>query len=125
MNPRELATKIAQLGLEKKGKQVVIIDLHKVSNIADFFVIMSGHSDIQVKALADHITKKLKDEKIKIYHKEGFQSLRWVLLDYVDVIVHIFQNETREFYGLERLWGDAKLEFVMDEENERRTVYSK
>jgi ribosome-associated protein len=125
LDPREFAKKIARLGLEKKGKQIVLIDLRKVSGIADFFVIMSGTSDTQVKALADHIMKKLRDDKIKIYHKEGFHSLRWVLLDYVDVIVHIFQNETREFYGLERLWGDAHLEFVMDEEHDRRTVHSK
>ena len=125
MDPKDFAYKIARLGLEKKGKQIVMIDLRKVSNIADFFVIMSGDSDTQIKALADHIIKKLKEEKIRVYHKEGYQSLRWVLLDYVEVIVHIFHNETREFYGLERLWGDAKLEFVMDEQNERRTVYSK
>jgi len=125
LDAHELAYTIARLGLEKKGKQIVVIDLQKVSSFADFFVIMSGDSDTQIKALADHIMKKLKEEKIKIYHKEGMHSLRWVLLDYVDVIVHIFQNETREFYGLERLWGDAKLDFVMDEENDRRTIHTK
>lgn len=115
MDAEKLANKIAGLGLEKKGKQIVVVDLRELAGVTDFFVIMSGDSDTQIKALADHITKKLRDEKISYYHKEGFQSLRWILLDYVDVVVHIFRNETREYYGLERLWGDAKMNFVVDE----------
>ena len=116
MEPQELAHKIAQLGLEKKGKQIVVIDLRGLTGVTDFFVIISADSDPQIKAIADHIIKKLRDEKIRLYHKEGFQSLRWILLDYVDVVVHLFRNETREYYGLERLWGDAKMEFVVDDQ---------
>jgi ribosome-associated protein len=78
---------------------------------------MSGDSDTQIKAIADHIVRELKGQEIRVYHKEGYNSLRWVLLDYVDVVVHVFKPETREFYGLERLWGDAKIDFVMDVEN--------
>lgn len=115
MEAEQLAYKIADLGLEKKGKQVVVADLRKLSGVTDFFVIMSGESDPQIKAISDHIIKELRDEKISVYHKEGFQSLRWILLDYVDVVVHIFRGETREYYGLERLWGDAKMNFVVDE----------
>lgn len=117
MEAKELAYKIAHLALEKKAKQIIVIDLDGVSSISDFFVLMSGESDTQIKAIADHISKELKRQKIKAYHSEGYKSLRWVLLDYVDVVVHIFRPEAREFYGLERLWGDAKIDFIMDEEN--------
>jgi len=109
-----LAYKIANLALGKKAKQIVVMDLNGKTGIADFFVVMTGDSDTQIKAIADHIIKELKGQKIRIYHKEGYNSLRWVLLDYVDVVVHVFKPETREFYGLERLWGDAKIDFVMD-----------
>jgi ribosome-associated protein len=115
LEAEKLAYKIADLGIEKKGKQIVVIDLRDLAGVTDFFVIMSADSDTQVKAISDYIVKKLRDEKIGVYHKEGFQSLRWILLDYVDVVVHVFKNETREYYGLERLWGDAKLNFVVDE----------
>ena len=117
MDPKTLAYKIANLSLEKKAKQVAVIDLDGKTSIADFFVLMSGESDTQIKAIADHVIKQLRDEKIKVYHKEGYHSLRWVLIDYVDVVVHIFKPETREFYGLERLWGDAKIDLIMDGED--------
>ena len=116
MKAKELAYKIAHLGLEKKGKQIVVIDLRGLTGVTDFFVIISADSDPQMKAISDNIMKKLRDEKTHLYHKEGFQSLKWILLDYVDVVVHIFRNETREYYGLERLWGDAKMDFVVDEQ---------
>jgi ribosome-associated protein len=111
---KNLAYDIANLALEKKAKQIVVIDLKGTTSIADFFVLMSGDSDTQIKAIADHITKELRKKKIRVYHKEGYKSLRWVLLDYVDVVVHIFKPRTREFYGLERLWGDAKIDLIMD-----------
>ena len=115
MEAEALAYKIANLGLEKKGKQIVVVDLRELGGVTDYFVIMSGDSDPQLKALSEHIIKKLREDQIRLYHKEGFQSLRWILLDYVDVVVHIFRSETREYYGLERLWGDAKMNFVVDE----------
>ncbi len=117
LESKTLAYKIADLALDKKAKQIIVMDLNGMTGIADFFVLMSGDSDTQIKAIADHIVKELKGQKIRVYHKEGYNSLRWVLLDYVDVVVHVFKPETREFYGLERLWGDAKIDFVMDVEN--------
>jgi ribosome-associated protein len=105
------------LALEKKAKQIIVINLDGVSSISDYFVLMSGESETQIKAIADHISKELRRQKIRAYHSEGFKSLRWVLLDYVDVVAHIFRPEAREFYGLERLWGDAKIDFIMDEDN--------
>jgi ribosome-associated protein len=117
INAKSLAYKIADLALDKKAKQIVVMDLNGMTGIADYFVLMSGDSDTQIKAIADYIIKELRGQDIRIYHKEGYDSLRWVLLDYVDVVVHVFKPETREFYGLERLWGDAKIDFVMDMEN--------
>lgn len=117
LEAKSLAYKIADLALDKKAKQIIVMDLNGMTGIADYFVLMSGDSDTQIKAIADHILKELKGEDIKVYHREGYDSLRWVLLDYVDVVVHVFKPETREFYGLERLWGDAKIDFVMDVEN--------
>ncbi len=109
MNSRKLAQNAARLGWQKKGNNIVILDLRKLSDVADYFVILSGESDIHVKSLADFIERELRDEKIKPVHKEGYRYLNWVLLDYVDVIVHIFKADAREYYGLEQLWSDAKL----------------
>jgi len=109
MNSRELAQNAARLGWQKKGDNIVILDLRELSDVADYFVILTGESDIHVKSLADFIERELRDEKIKPVHKEGYRYLNWVLLDYVDVIVHIFKADAREYYGLEQLWSDAKL----------------
>ena len=114
MTSKALATNIASLALEKKGKQIMLLDITGIASFTDLFVIISGDSDIHLKAIADHIEKELKKKKIKIYHKEGYQSLQWILLDYVDVIVHIFNKRTREHYGIERLWGDAKIKMIED-----------
>lgn len=115
MESSKLASLITELALEKKGKQIVKLNLAELTTMTDYFVILTGESNVQVKAIGDHIIRQLKKHGVKIYHKEGFESLKWVLLDYVDVIVHIFRGETREYYGLERLWADAKMELVTDE----------
>ena len=115
MESKELAAFITELALEKKGKQIVKLNLANLTTMTDYFVILTADSEVQVKAIADHIIRHSRHDGIKIYHKEGLDSLKWVLLDYVDVIVHIFRGETREFYGLEKLWADAKMELVTDE----------
>lgn len=106
--------KIFDLIFEKKGYDLRLIDLKKVTNIADYFIICSADSDIQVKAIADHIEEKLKDDGIRLWHKEGYSSLTWVLLDYIDFVIHIFRKEAREFYNLEKLWGDAPIHDIED-----------
>ena len=115
MESKELAAFITELALEKKGKQIVKMNLENLTTMTDYFVILTADSAVQVKAIADHIIRQSRNNGIKIYHKEGFDSLKWVLLDFVDVIVHIFRGETREFYGLEKLWVDAKMDLVTDE----------
>ncbi len=109
-----LAKRIAKLSLSKKAEDIVILDLRKLTSVTDFFVICSGNSDKQVKAITDVITDELKKINIKPWHKEGYQYLQWVLVDYVDVVAHIFQKDTRAFYSLERLWGDAKITHLND-----------
>ena len=85
-----------------------------MASFADYFVICSADSDTQVKAIADEIDKTLKDGGLKSWHKEGYRALNWVLLDYIDVVVHVFKKEMREFYNLEKLWGDAPVIEVED-----------
>jgi ribosome-associated protein len=115
LNSKELAHKITDLIFNKKGYDVKILDLRNLTSIADYFVICSADSDTQVKAIADEIDKELRDEGIKYWHIEGYRALQWVLVDYVDVVIHIFKKDAREFYKLERLWGDAPVEEVTDE----------
>jgi len=115
LDAEQLARYIANLTLEKKAEDVKILDLHDITTITDYFVICSGDSEIQVKAISDFILESLKQQKIKVWHSEGYQALSWVLLDLVDVVVHIFKPEIREYYALEKLWGDAKFIEIKDE----------
>lgn len=114
MTPKTLAKKIAQLTLTKKAANVVILDLRKITDIADFFVICSADSDTQVKAIADAVVEGTEKLGARVWREEGMSQRKWVLLDYVDIVVHIFHREARRFYGLEKLWGDAKSETVED-----------
>ncbi|MCX5800648.1 MAG: ribosome silencing factor [Candidatus Eisenbacteria bacterium] len=110
----KLAREAADLALSKKAEDVAILDLRGLSTVTDFFVICSGSSDTHVKAISDAIESGLEAKGVRKWHIEGYTHKRWVLLDYVDVVVHVFHHKTREFYLLERLWGDAKIEKVVD-----------
>ncbi len=121
MTSNLLAEQISNLALEKKGQQIAILNVSGLSSIADFFVIISVDSQTQLKAIADHIERKIRtDEQVHLYHKEGTNSPNWILLDYIDVVVHIFRKETREHFGLERLWADAEMKLVLEEEQEEQ-----
>lgn len=109
-----LAKKIAQLALTKKAERVTIMDLRKVTDMSDFFVVCSGASDIQVKAIADAIADGTEEAGLSPWHREGLTQSQWILLDYVDVVVHVFHTDMRKYYALEKLWGDAKIEVVED-----------
>lgn len=125
MDSKLFAEKIADLVFNKKGYDVRIIDLRNLATFSDFFVICSADSDTQVKAIADEIDKSLRDEGIKCWHKEGYMALSWVLLDYVDVVVHVFLKEAREFYNIEKLWGDAPSAEVIDPELRKKAAKPK
>lgn len=98
----DLARRLARLVDDKKGQAIMVFDLRGLSPITDFFVIAEGLSEIHNRAIADHLSACERPN-----HIEGRESATWVLLDYIDVIVHIFSPEARRFFGLERLWGDA------------------
>lgn len=91
----------------KAGKDIVVLDVGEVTSICDYFIIASASSSRQVNAIVDDIEDKLSDENINLIHKEGYDSARWVLLDYGDIVVHIFHEEDRVFYNLEGIWKDA------------------
>ncbi len=102
----------AELALERKATDVVLLDLRTLSSATDFFVIASGGTDVQVRAIADAVVEGLEKIDVRINHVEGYPGRRWVLIDCIDVVIHVFLEELRDFYSLERLWGDAGLEKV-------------
>jgi ribosome-associated protein len=98
---------------EKKGEDIVSIDLRGITSVADFFILATGSSGVHVRAIADEVRDKLKQEHdIQPWHIEGFEAQKWVLIDYVDVVVHVFDDETRKYYRLENLWKDAKITYI-------------
>jgi ribosome-associated protein len=101
------AQRAASVTLDSKANDVVLLNLQGVSDMTDCFVIASGTSDTHVRSIAEHVMESLRKEGLRAHHVEGLQQGRWVLLDYVDFVVHVFHPTLREFYQLERLWGDA------------------
>lgn len=110
MNQSETITKIVIEALEeKKANDVKVIDINHISTLADYFIVASGTNKNQVQALVDNVEEKLEKEGITPKQIEGYQTANWVLLDYRDVVVHIFDEENRLFYDLERIWRDGKV----------------
>lgn len=107
---------------EKKAKDIVLLDLREVKNsVADFFVICSGTSDTQIDSIAKSVEDLVyKTDKQDPWRKEGKNNLEWVILDYVDVVVHIFLENKREFYQIESLWGDAKIKRINSEADDEK-----
>ncbi|MEO5618269.1 MAG: ribosome silencing factor [Candidatus Eisenbacteria bacterium] len=92
----------------KKARDLVALDLRELNGVADYFLICSASSEVQVKAVAEAVDDKLRESGSKPWHVEGYSGRRWVLLDFVEVVVHVFHEKTREYYMLDRLWGDAR-----------------
>ena len=105
---RELLLVCAAAAASKKAERLVGLDLAGLENVADYFLICSGASEPQVKAIAEAIEERAREAGVKPWHVEGREGRKWVLLDFVDVVVHVFHERTREYYLLERLWGDAR-----------------
>jgi ribosome-associated protein len=97
-----------QIALDKKAEEAIILDVRAISNVADYFLICTGTSEPHLKAIADEIARRLRDEGIRPLHHDGYPASRWVVMDYGDVLIHVFHPELRQRYGLEDLWGDAK-----------------
>ena len=117
MNTKDLAMKIAIFASDKKANDILLLNMEGLSPVTDYFVICSASNNMLVKAIADNIEDKLAEEEIFFTHKEGYADGRWILMDYGDVVAHIFLEEERDFYNLEQLWADAPSEaFVENEE---------
>lgn len=115
MKPATLAKHIADSAFTKKAQDVVIMNLKGLSSVTDFFVVCSADSDVQVRAIAHAVEDGLKEKGVRPWQVERGSS-NWVILDYVDVVLHVFHKHTRPFYNLEKLWGDAVIERVADGE---------
>lgn len=113
-NAHDLARDAARLTLTKRAEDVTILDLRELEGVCDFFVLATGHSEVQVRAIADAVEEGLALQGEKPWHTEGYEARRWILLDYVDIVVHVFHAKAREYYLLDKLWGDARRELVTD-----------
>ena len=115
---REISRLAVDAILEKKGKNILVLDIHDVNGVADIFILATGDSDLQNRAIVESVRAKLKEEAgERPWHVEGNDHYNWVLLDYVDLVVHVFLPEQREYYSLERLWGDAPREEVTESQS--------
>ncbi|MFH1756141.1 MAG: ribosome silencing factor [Candidatus Latescibacterota bacterium] len=112
---KTIAKQLVKFALRKKAEDIVLLDLRKITSMTDYFIVCTGASDVQVKAIADAITDGCKKDKLDVYHVEGYHAARWVLIDLVDIVVHVFHPEVRQYYQLERLWGDAIQETFSEE----------
>ena len=112
---KALAKKIIKIAWNKKAEDIVLLDLRKLSIMTDYFLICSAGSDVQARVIAEAVIEGLDDSGTRA-SVEGLEAARWILIDCYDVIVHIFLPEVREFYGLERLWGDAPREVFSNDE---------
>ncbi|MFO7768725.1 MAG: ribosome silencing factor [bacterium] len=110
---RRLARRLAEAAREKKAEELVILDLRDLTSVTDFFVIGTVSTDVHARAVSEHVVEWAEEElDERPWHVEGADGERpvWILMDYVDVVVHLFHPEARDYYGLERLWGDAPSE---------------
>lgn len=114
METKDIAQKIAAAANDKKAKDILLLNMEGLSPVTDFYVICSAGNSTLVKAIADNIEDKLAEAGVYPAHKEGYADARWVLLDYGDVVAHVFLEEERDFYNLEQLWADAPSESFVE-----------
>lgn len=114
MKTKDIAQKIAAAANDKKAKDILLLNMEGLSPVTDFYVICSAGNSTLVKAIADNIEDKLAEAGVNPTHKEGYADARWVLLDYGDVVAHVFLEEERDFYNLEQLWADAPSESFVE-----------
>lgn len=113
---KKLISVIGEALLEKQAQNITVLDVHQLTTLTDAFVVSHASSDVQIKALADNVAQQTREQlDEKPWQKEGLQQRRWVILDYVNVVVHIFNKELRDYYSLERIWGDAEITKIEEE----------
>lgn len=117
MKKQELIEKICNSALDKKAENVIVMDISGLTVIADNFIICSGTSHSQVKAICDNIEEQLKKAGVEPCKIDGYNEARWVVMDYIDILVHVFYQEDREFYNLERLWNNGSNTFLFTDKN--------
>lgn len=106
---------IGEALLDRKAEDITVLDVHELTTLADKFVICHANTDVQIKAIADNVNKETQEKlNEKAWKEEGRETRRWVILDYVNVVVHIFKKELREYYALERMWNDAPVKKIED-----------
>ncbi len=118
MTEKSLLKTVVKAADDKRAEDIIVLNMQGISMIADYFVICHGNSDKQVQAIAREIKEKVEELQQPVKRIEGFEEARWILVDLGDVVVHIFHKEERNYYKLERLWGDAKIENVLSELNQ-------
>ena len=111
---KNLAREAARLTLTKRAEDVLILDLRELDGVCDYFVLATGQSEVQTRAIADAVDEGMRARGVRPWHVEGYEARRWILLDYVDFVVHVFHARAREYYLLDKLWGDAHRETVAD-----------
>tara|TARA_Y100001960_G_C14205718_1_gene601847 strand:- start:105 stop:485 length:381 start_codon:yes stop_codon:yes gene_type:complete len=114
LNSKKISKIITKSMLEKKASDIKLLYVNKLTTLTDIFIICTSNSEPQAKALTNHIKDRLEKEGIKPLSIEGYQQLKWVLIDYVNVTVNIFNQEYRNYYNIERLWSDAKIEIIKE-----------
>ena len=112
ISDQPLLSQILDLAIDKKAGRIVIFDVRGLSSLTDFFMVCHGNSEAQVKAIVDNIRKGTEN---KPRHLEGYENQNWILLDYFDIVVHVFKKDERDYYELERLWADAPIKEINDE----------
>lgn len=114
MKPFDLALKICKAAADKKASEVITMDMRGVMFSTDYFVVCSAQTATQVRAIADNIDEELSQADIHFNHREGYHEGEWILLDYGDVVAHIFKEENRQYYSLEQLWSEATIKLYED-----------
>jgi len=109
LTEKEVCEAICKAASDKKARDIVVMDMQGISSSTDYFVVCSANTATQVRAIADNIEEELAEKGAAFGHKEGYREGEWVLMDYGDVIAHIFRQDAREYYAIEQLWGEAKL----------------
>tara|TARA_B100001778_G_C18372086_1_gene531275 strand:- start:383 stop:757 length:375 start_codon:yes stop_codon:yes gene_type:complete len=122
MDNKKLINKITELILDKHGLEIKIINVSKLTSLTDYFIICSSDSNPKTKALLNHIVDNIKNEfDIKPLNSEGIENLDWVLLDYINIVVNIFSPEKRNYYNIEKLWGDAEITIIKESFDNEKT----
>ena len=123
MNNKKLINRITDLILDKHGSEIKIINVSKLTSLTDYFIICSSDSNPKTKALINHITDNIKNDfDLKPLNSEGIENLDWVLLDYINIVVNIFSPEKRNYYNIEKLWGDAEITIIKESfDNEKKS----